>query len=160
MTLRFLLDSALLIKKIKILDFKLAFFGQNLYTNLIRNCGVNDKHLAYFPGSFYFFRLTGLCQDVIFLFCSLRKRIDTPSGVDRPRRGSVVHRSPPQPVPPPRPFYARSRINAVNSHSLRAATWNFLFTADLNYDFSASGAVEFTEENALPGAELQRSTFK
>jgi len=32
----------------------------------------------------------------------------------------------------------------------------FLFTADLDDDFSAARAVEFTEENALPCAELQR----
>jgi hypothetical protein len=32
---------------------------------------------------------------------------------------------------------------------------NFLFTADLDDDFSAARAVEFTEEDALPGAELQ-----
>jgi len=68
--------------------------------------------LRIFPVLFIF-RLTGLSKRIIFWLCSLRLRIDTPSGVDRPRRGSVVHRSPPQPVPPPRPFYAHFWINAV-----------------------------------------------
>jgi len=33
-------------------------------------------------------------------------------------------------------------------------------SADLDDDFSAAGAVEFTEENALPCAELQRSVLE
>jgi len=36
---------------------------------------------------------------------------------------------------------------------------NFLFAADLNYHFSAAWAVEFTEKDTLPCAELQRPAF-
>lgn len=36
---------------------------------------------------------------------------------------------------------------------------NFLFTADLDDYFSAARAVEFTEEDSLPGTKLQRSAL-
>ena len=54
------MDNVLFVKKFKITDFKLAFFGQKVYTDKIRKCGVDDEHLADFTGSFLFFRLTGL----------------------------------------------------------------------------------------------------
>ena len=47
---------------------------------------------------------------------------------DRPRRGSVVHRSPPQPVPPPRPFCARtSESSHLESSNLKRIVYHVWF---------------------------------
>ena len=74
--------------------------------------------------------------------------------VFEPRRGSVAHRFPPQPVPPPRPFYARCSDGFVDSGIL-IDTRHFvlLFSAYLDGYRSAAWSVEFAKEDTLPGPQ-------
>jgi len=71
----------------------------------------------------------------------------------------VVHRSPPQPVPPPRLFY--SQINPPNI--LREFEFRnrneLLFAPDLDVNFPAAGPVELTEIYSLPCTKHQRFVF-
>ena len=67
----------------------------------------------------------------------------------------MVYRSPPQPEPPPRLFYALFGHFSPRNHAL-----SLLLPADLNNDCPAAGAVELTKENSLPCAELQSSALE
>ncbi len=78
------------------------------------------------------------------------------SAAYEPRRGSVAHRFPPQPVPPPRLFCARILRLVCPRRRGPGEHLAISFSADLDYYPSAAWAVKFTEKNALPGAEAKR----
>ena len=94
-----------------------------------------------------FFGLTGGFRS---LHCSLNSGNIVTWIADKPRRGSVAHRSPPQPVPPPRHFLCARVTRPRPKHSASLST-------DLNDDPSTSRPVEFAEVDRLPRPQDEAS---